>query len=133
MIGMTIKTCLEAGGVGPLLGKGTSYSTLSPTWAWLYAITSSVGGISSGILNQSDFTRFATKQGVQVPGQFLGTFIIGTIVPILALLTASASVKLYADNESVVTPIWNPLVLIIQWSKYLVSPHLSTANKYFSA
>lgn len=122
MVGITIKTCKQAGGVGPLLSQGTTYSTLSPTWAWLYAITSSIGGISSGILNQSDFTRLAIKQGKQVPGTIAGFFIVGTIVPIMSILTASASIRIYGDNESVVTPVWNPLTLIIQWSNYPPSP-----------
>lgn len=110
MIGITIRTCKEAGGVGPLIHKGTNYSTLSPAWAWFYAITSTVGGISSGILNQSDYTRFAKKQGHQVPGTIFGLFLVGTLVPILSILTASASVEIYGEE-----PFWNPLTLVIQW------------------
>jgi NCS1 family nucleobase:cation symporter-1 len=110
MVGICIRTCLKAGGVGPLIHQGTQYSTLSPAWAWFYAITSSVGSISSGILNQSDYTRFAVKQGRQVYGTIFGLFFVGTLVPILSILTASASVEIYGAE-----PYWNPLTLIIQW------------------
>ena len=79
-------------------------------WAWIYGITSSIGSIASGILNQSDYTRFLRRQGQQVPGNFFAPFIPGVLIPIFGILTASASVKLYGGQ-----PIWNPLQLVIQW------------------
>lgn len=84
--------------------------TLSPAWTWMYAITSSIGGISSGILNQSDFTRFARKQNVQVPSTLFGLVFPGVIVPLFGILTASATVNIYGGE-----PYWNPLTLVIQW------------------
>ncbi|CAG8978768.1 hypothetical protein HYALB_00012500 [Hymenoscyphus albidus] len=125
MIGITIRTCKEAGGLGPLMHKGADYSTLSPAWAWFYAITSTVGGISSGILNQSDYTRFAKKQGHQVPGTIIGLFLVGTLVPILSILTASASVEIYGKE-----PFWNPLTLVIQWLLDDYSP-VNRAGAFF--
>ncbi|UQC90027.1 NCS1 nucleoside transporter [Colletotrichum lupini] len=70
-----------------------------------------VGNISAGILNQSDFTRFARKQGIQVPGIIFSLFIPGMIVPIFAILTASASMEIWELEE----PMWNPLTVITQW------------------
>jgi NCS1 family nucleobase:cation symporter-1 len=79
-------------------------------WAWVYGIVASVGGISAGILNQSDFTRFARKQGVQVPGMLFSLFVPGMVVPLFGILTASATMDLYGGE-----PYWNPLTVIHQW------------------
>ncbi|GJC94418.1 NCS1 nucleoside transporter [Colletotrichum higginsianum] len=80
-------------------------------WAWVYGIIASVGNISAGILNQSDFTRFARRQGIQVPGIVFSLFVPGMIVPVFAILTASASMAIWGLDE----PMWNPLTVITQW------------------
>ncbi|KIX05404.1 uncharacterized protein Z518_06276 [Rhinocladiella mackenziei CBS 650.93] len=111
MLGICIWATTQAGGPGPLWHQGsTDIGYMSHAWAWVYGIVASVGGISAGILNQSDFTRFARKQGVQVPGMLFSLFIPGMAVPIMGILTASASVKIYGGE-----PYWNPLTLITQW------------------
>ncbi|RFU32809.1 hypothetical protein B7463_g3585, partial [Scytalidium lignicola] len=98
------------GGVGPLIHKGGGYTMMSRSWAWLYGISSSVGGVISGVLNQSDFTRFAHKQGVQVVGNIFSLLVLGTIIPIFSILTASATVNIYGGD-----PYWNPLTIVMQW------------------
>ncbi|OLN87567.1 Thiamine transporter [Colletotrichum chlorophyti] len=111
MMGITIWAC-TTGGTGPLFESGAKQpSTLTKEWAWVYGIIASVGNISAGILNQSDFTRFARRQGVQVPGIVFSLFIPGMIVPIFAILTASASMSIWNLEE----PMWNPLTVITQW------------------
>ncbi|CAG9983453.1 unnamed protein product, partial [Clonostachys byssicola] len=110
MMGITIWACTTAGGPGPMFTEGTTQpATLPLGWAWVYGIVASVGGISAGILNQSDFTRFAKKQGSQIPGLIFAIFVPGTIVPIFGILTASATMAIYGEA------FWNPLVLIHQW------------------
>ncbi|KAL3424363.1 NCS1 nucleoside transporter [Phlyctema vagabunda] len=111
MMGITIWACKTAGGPGPLFQQGaTRIPTFTPVWAWVYGIVASVGNISAGILNQSDFTRFARKQGVQVPGLVFSLFGPGMLVPIFGILTASASIEIYKGD-----PYWNPLTLLTQW------------------
>ncbi|KAK0373632.1 NCS1 nucleoside transporter [Colletotrichum limetticola] len=111
MMGITIWAC-TTGGTGPLFESGAKQpSLLTKEWAWVYGIIASVGNISAGILNQSDFTRFARKQGIQVPGIIFSLFIPGMIVPIFAILTASASMEIWELEE----PMWNPLTVITQW------------------
>ncbi|KAK1959940.1 NCS1 nucleoside transporter [Colletotrichum sublineola] len=111
MMGITIWAC-KTGGTGPLFESGAKQaSMLTKEWAWVYGIIASVGNISAGILNQSDFTRFARRQGIQVPGIVFSLFIPGMIVPIFAILTASASMAIWNLEE----PMWNPLAVITQW------------------
>jgi nucleobase:cation symporter-1, NCS1 family len=109
MLGITIWACSK-GGAGPLIHQGTSTTALPRSWAWFYGITSGVGGISSGILNQADYTRFARRQGRQVPGTVFALFVPGVIVPLFGILTASATVNIYKSE-----PYWNPLAIIFQW------------------
>ncbi|CCF36372.1 NCS1 nucleoside transporter [Colletotrichum higginsianum] len=111
MMGITIWAC-QTGGTGPLFESGARQaSALTKEWAWVYGIIASVGNISAGILNQSDFTRFARRQGIQVPGIVFSLFVPGMIVPVFAILTASASMAIWGLDE----PMWNPLTVITQW------------------
>lgn len=111
MMGITIWACTTAGGPGPMFTDGvTTKGTLSLGWAWVYGIVASIGGISAGILNQSDFTRFATVQGRQIPGLVFAFFVPGMLVPLFGILTASASMAIYGGE-----PHWNPLTIIHRW------------------
>lgn len=111
MLGITIWATTQAGGPGPLWATpNQTLEGITPAWAWIYAIVASLGAISAGILNQSDFTRFAKRQGMQVPGITFALFIPGMAVPLMGILTASASVTIYGGD-----PFWNPLTLINQW------------------
>lgn len=114
MLGITIWTCTTAGGAGPLFESGARQENplLTTAWAWVYGIIASVGGIAAGIVNQSDFTRFARKQGVQVPGMTISTLLFGMVVPFFAMLSASASLKVWPELEA---PMWNPLSIVFQW------------------
>lgn len=116
------------GGAGPLIHEGVvAPLALSKSWAWFYAITSGVGGISSGILNQADYTRFATFQGRQVPGTIFALFIPGVIVPLFGILTASATMNIYGGE-----PYWNPLTIIFQWMIDDYSPKARAAAFFCS-
>lgn len=111
MLSITIWTCKTAGGLGPLIRAPLGPADPNRAWTWFYAITSGIGAISAGILNQADFTRFAKRQGVQVPALAFATFVPGTIVPLMGILTASASLVVW-DGQP---PFWNPLYIVIQW------------------
>lgn len=101
----------KEGGVGPLVHQGQKQlSSSERAWAWLYGITSVIGSLSAGIMNQSDYTRFATKQKVQVPGTLFSLFVLGIVVPFMGIITASATVSIYGGD-----PMWNPVDIIIKW------------------
>ena len=131
MMGITIWSCTKAEGTGPMFEAGARQpSTLSTGWAWLYGIVASLGSIAAGIINQSDFTRFATKQGVQVPGMTLSLLVFGMIVPIFAMLSASASLEIWPDLEA---PIWNPIIIVFQWMTDDYNPGARAAAFFCSA
>ena len=131
MLGITIWSCKTAGGTGPLFQSGArQYNpTLTTGWAWVYGIIASMGGIAAGIVNQSDFTRFARKQGVQVPGMAISTLCFGMVVPIFAMMSASASLEIWPALEA---PMWNPLTIIFQWMLDDYSPGARAAAFFCS-
>lgn len=108
MLGITI-WATKKGGYGPLISQGSSYTTFSRPWAWFYSITSTLGAISAGLINQADFTRFTKKQGRQIPGLALCLYLPGVAVPLMGLLTASATVNIWG------VAYWNPVEILLQW------------------
>lgn len=62
----------KEGGGGPLLRHPNMFSGAAPLsgsqlgWAMVYGVSSTIGSISAGILNQSDYTRFATHPRAQI-------------------------------------------------------------------
>lgn len=107
----------SVGGTGPLVHQPSNFVLMSRGWAWLYAISSNVGGVATGVLNMSDYTRFARKQGVQVLGTIFALQILGTIIPVFAVLTGSATINIWNGQ-----PEWNPLAIIIRWMVVDYSP-----------
>ncbi|KAH6693409.1 permease for cytosine/purines, uracil, thiamine, allantoin-domain-containing protein [Plectosphaerella plurivora] len=129
MIGITAWAGDTAGGVGPLFIAGARQpSALTTGWAWAYGIIATLGTISAGIINQNDFTRFARHQGVQVPGLVFSLLGPGMVVPIFAIITASASMDIWGLE----VPFWNPLSIIIQWMLDDYSPKARAAAFFCS-
>jgi NCS1 family nucleobase:cation symporter-1 len=129
MVGITAWAGDTAGGVGPLFIAGARQpSVLSTGWAWAYGIIATLGTISAGIINQNDFTRFARRQGVQVPGLVFSLLGPGMVVPIFAIITASASMEIWELEQ----PFWNPLSIIIQWMLDDYSPKARAAAFFCS-
>ncbi|GAD97363.1 hypothetical protein NECHADRAFT_54865 [Paecilomyces variotii No. 5] len=101
----------KEGGTGPLLHQGQKdLSSSERAWAWLYGITSVIGSLCAGIMNQSDYSRFARRPKVQVPGTVFSLFALGVIVPLMGIVTASATMTIYGGD-----PIWNPVDIIFKW------------------
>ena len=134
MLYITAWACRAAGGLDAVLRAAptpttppgstttttTATSNSSAAWTWFYAVTSGIGGISAGILNQSDYTRFARRPGAQVPGLAIATFVPGSVVPLMSILTASATRTIWPDSPS--SPFWDPLSIVEQWLRDDYSP-----------
>ncbi|KAL7424493.1 hypothetical protein Q5752_000177 [Cryptotrichosporon argae] len=104
-----------AHGAGPLLSSGAStligvapVTGSALAWAWFHGISSTIGGICAGILNQSDYTRFSETPRSPWLGQMTMPLIQGTITSLIGVICASSAVKLYPDAEL----IWTPYVLL---------------------
>jgi NCS1 family nucleobase:cation symporter-1 len=74
----------------------------SISWLIMAGITSSIGSQAAGVLNGSDFSRYAKNKSGYIIGTFSCLFITGTLVSLIGLTTTAASQKLFG------TVFWNP-------------------------
>jgi NCS1 family nucleobase:cation symporter-1 len=113
MFSVTVWALSTAHGGGPLLSQNSTLTTTSErAWAVIRGITTVIGGIAVSLTNQSDFSRFSSKPGNQVPGQIYATILLGVLVALMGTLTTSAAVKIYGGDA---TLWWQPNQLAIRW------------------
>ncbi|KAI0667409.1 NCS1 nucleoside transporter family [Trametes maxima] len=88
MFAMFVWALAKEHGGGPLLSHANQLSGAAPLaggaqlgWAMAYGVSSTIGSICAGILNQSDYTRFAAYPRAQIVSQLV-------IVPVGSILVA---------------------------------------------
>ena len=108
-IAFLIWTVVRAGGPGPIMSQPNTVHGADLAWQVVLGIMSSIANFAALIMNDPDFSRFATKprdalwsQLVTIPVGFAVTSFIGIIV-------SSSSAVIYPDEKE---PIWNPLQLL---------------------
>ncbi|KAI1919221.1 hypothetical protein LOZ12_004219 [Ophidiomyces ophidiicola] len=110
LLAMTIWALVTAQGAGPLLKQPSTVTSSSELgWSIVSGVTTVIGSIAVGLTNQPDYSRFATKPGDQVFGQYFSIIVLGTIMPTLGCLVSSATLKIYG------TPLWNPPDIALKW------------------
>jgi nucleobase:cation symporter-1, NCS1 family len=117
LVCIMIYTLSAAHGAGPLLSApATAQSGSQLGWAIVQGITITIGGIAVGLTNQADYSRFATKPGDQIFGQWFSINTLGNLLPLFGCLTGSATVALYG------TAYWNPPDLLLHWLDISYTP-----------
>lgn len=101
----------NGGSRGPLMTTATTLTGSKFSWAFLKAISQWYGSSCSGTINKPDYTRFSSGKYLPIPGSVLGIMCIGTIVPLLGVITASASRGTYGKE------IWKPSDVMEKWLK----------------
>lgn len=110
LISMMIWALSAAGGGGPLLSQPATLNSSSDLgWSIIKGITTVVGSIAVGLTNQPDYSRFATKPGDQVFGQWFAIIVLGTIMPTFGCLVSSATLEIYG------VALWNPPDIALKW------------------
>lgn len=110
MLGIVIWAVTNNGGSnGPLMNSGEPMSSSERGWWWIYGICSWYGSLSSGVANQSDFTRFSKKTWSSLYGTIFSLVVVGTLIPLMGLITASAMKGKY-DQE-----FWRPDQIMFFW------------------
>lgn len=106
-VAFLIWAVVRAGGIGPIVHKPASISGSVLAWQFVKGIMSAIANFATLIVNDPDFSRFATKpkdallpQLVTIPVGFAVTSFIGIIV-------SSSSAVIYGGD-----PVWNPLELL---------------------
>jgi NCS1 family nucleobase:cation symporter-1 len=108
-----------AGGAGPMLAQPSAFAAGGPRagefWAFFFpALTANVGFWATLSLNIPDFSRYAYSQRDQVLGQALGLPTTMGLFAFIGVAVTSATVVIYHH------PIWDPVVLIAQFTNPLV-------------
>ncbi|KAJ7465096.1 NCS1 nucleoside transporter family [Mycena latifolia] len=91
----------KEGGGGPL---GSELA-----WKIVLGITTNIGSISAGILNQSDFSRFARKPGDQILSQIVCVPIMSVLTATIGLICTSCAAGFYPEEAL----LWQPYDLLI--------------------
>ena len=95
---MTIWALTTAHGAGPLLNQAASVKTSEELgWKITFGVTTVIGNIAAGLVNQMDYSRFARRPGDQVFGQWISIIGLGIIMPLFGCLTSSATQKIYGE------------------------------------
>lgn len=106
-IAFFIWALVRAGGAGPVIHQKSSLAGSKLGWAMVAGIMNCIANFATLIVNDPDFSRFATKprdalwpQLLTIPFSFALTSFIGIFV-------SSATVVIYGGE-----PIWDPLSLL---------------------
>ncbi|KAI0776926.1 NCS1 nucleoside transporter family [Trametes elegans] len=112
---MFVWALAKEGGGGPLLSNPSELSGVEPIsggsklgWAMAYGISSTIGGICSGILNQSDYTRFATHPGAQIVSQLVIVPVSSIVVALFGVVVTSCAAGFYPEEGL----LWAPYDLL---------------------
>lgn len=98
-------------GGGPLMKpEGLALLGVTPAtgsrlgWAVVYGISTSLGSICAGILNQSDYTRFATRPRAPFLTLALCQPVVGTLTNLIGIVCTSVAAQHYPDEGLLWTP-----------------------------
>ncbi|KAI0641784.1 NCS1 nucleoside transporter family [Trametes meyenii] len=112
---MFVWAMAKEGGGGPLLSQPSQLSGVEPLsggarlgWAMVYGITSTIGSICSGILNQSDYTRFASYPRAQIISQLVVVPVSSVIVALFGVIVTSCAAGFYPEEPL----LWAPYDLL---------------------
>ncbi|OSD00410.1 NCS1 nucleoside transporter family [Trametes coccinea BRFM310] len=104
----------KEGGGGPLLSHPSQFSDVDPLsgaslgWAMAYGISSTIGGICAGILNQSDYTRFASYPSAQIVSQLVIVPVSSIIIALFGVIVTSCAADFYPEEGL----LWAPYDLL---------------------
>ncbi|KAI0367930.1 NCS1 nucleoside transporter family [Pilatotrama ljubarskyi] len=105
----------QGGGGGPLLSHPSELSGVQPItggsqlgWAMAYGISSTIGSICAGILNQSDYTRFASYPRAQILSQLVIVPLGSITIALFGVIVTSCAAGFYPDQGL----LWAPYDLL---------------------
>lgn len=97
---------VKAGGGGSLLRDVGSVAGVTQAkgshlgWMLVLGITSNIGGISTHIFSQSDFTRFARRPKDQLVSQLVMVPLGTIVVAMIGIVCTSCAAQIYTDEKT---------------------------------
>ncbi|KAL2875824.1 hypothetical protein SGCOL_008971 [Colletotrichum sp. CLE4] len=100
-------------GFGNTITSGSALSNTggpdSVAWLMIYGIVSTIGSIAAGILNQNDYSRFATQPKHAIVGQAISFPFYSILSSLIGILVTAATQERFGGEA-----IWNPPTLFAQ-------------------
>ncbi|KAI1107570.1 uracil permease [Jackrogersella minutella] len=130
MLAMMIWALATAKGAGPLFKTGVSLpegSLWNVSWLLMAGINQTIGGVTAGITNGSDFSRYTRGWKAYVIGTITSGWITGVLVCLVGLVTTSAAEQIYGEVY------WNPPDLLMTMMNYGDGSSASRAGVFFLA
>lgn len=97
---------VRAGGIGPVVKQGNTIHGSEFAWAFVNGIMSAIANFATLIVNDPDFTRFATKPNDAFWSQLFTIPLGFAITSFIGIIVSSSCVVIYDET------IWDPLVLL---------------------
>ncbi|EAL22668.1 hypothetical protein CNBB1170 [Cryptococcus deneoformans B-3501A] len=92
---------LKLVGIEPVTGSALA-------WAIFHGISSALGGIYAGLLNMSDYTRFAKRPNDPLISQAIVSPVVGVLPSMIGIVCASSASQFYPTE----TLLWIPYNLL---------------------
>ncbi|KAI0641777.1 NCS1 nucleoside transporter family [Trametes meyenii] len=115
MFAMFVWALAKQHGGGPLLSHPNQLSGAAPLaggaplgWAMAYGVSSTIGSICAGILNQSDYTRFATRPRAQIASQLAVVPVGSILVAFFGVVVTSCAAGFFPEEPL----LWAPYDLL---------------------
>lgn len=104
---------MGSSGFGDTINSGSSLPNTggpdSVAWLMIYGIVSTIGSIAAGILNQNDYSRFATQPKHAIWGQAISFPFYSIFSSLIGILVTAATQHRFGGEA-----IWNPPTLFAQ-------------------
>lgn len=99
---------VRAGGVGPIVHQPAKIGGSELAWEFVKGVMSSIANFATLIVNDPDFSRFATKPRDALWSQLFTIPIGFALTSFIGIIVSSSSVVIYPEEK----PIWDPLDLL---------------------
>ncbi|KAK1544786.1 hypothetical protein CPAR01_02288 [Colletotrichum paranaense] len=104
---------MGSSGFGDTITSGSALTNTggpdSVAWLMIYGIVSTIGSIAAGILNQNDYSRFATQPKHAIVGQAISFPFYSIFSSLIGILVTAATQERFGGEA-----IWNPPTLFAQ-------------------
>ncbi|KAI0197611.1 permease for cytosine/purines, uracil, thiamine, allantoin-domain-containing protein [Astrocystis sublimbata] len=107
-IAFFIWALVRAGGVGPIVHQKAKLEGSDLAWEFVKAVLSAIANFATLIVNDPDFSRFATKPKDALWSQLFTIPIGFAVTSFIGIFVSSSSIIIYPGTE----PIWDPLDLL---------------------
>lgn len=106
-IAFLIWAIVRAGGIGPIVHQPATISGSKLAWEFVTGVMSAIANFATLIVNDPDFSRFATKPKDALWSQLFTIPLGFAVTSFIGIFVSSSSAVIYNSD-----PVWDPLQLL---------------------